>query len=185
VSKRGTMSKRSDPRVKSGYTLVELMTVVAILGVLAAIAMPQYQNYTMQARTSEAIAHLAHIKTRQESYRADFFMYCNASGTASNWNPTSAPGPDPQSWDGSLDSWPQLSIVPATNQLYFSYQTVAGIPGQLPSTLGYSDDRGMDGADFWFIAAAIADLDGDGTQVLYEIYSGSSVRYVSTTSGWE
>lgn len=179
------VSMRTMPRITSGYTLVELMAVVAILGVLAAIAMPQYQSYTMQARTTEAVAYLAQIKTRQESYRADFFMYCNASGSASNWNPTPTPGRTPNNWDGTRDAWSQLRAVPATGQLYFSYQTVAGIPGQLPSTLGFSSDRGFDGADFWFIASAIADLDGDGTQVLYEVYSGSSARYVSTTSGWE
>ena len=74
-----------------GYTLVELMAVVAIIGVLAALAVPQYKNYTMQAKAAEAVSVLAHIKTRQESYRSEWDEYCNASVNAQNWNPTATP----------------------------------------------------------------------------------------------
>jgi len=174
----------STPQKTDGFTLVELMAVVAILGVLAAIALPSYGNYVMQGRASEAVGNLAHIKARQESYRADFGMYCNASGDASAWNPTATPGPTPRDWDPNQNSWPQLRAAPTT-QVYFSYQTVGGLPGQTPSMLGFNDNRGFDGAEAWFIARAIADLDGDGEQVTYEIQSGSASRYISNTKGWE
>jgi type IV pilus assembly protein PilA len=50
-------------RQQSGFTLIELMIVVAIVGILAAIAIPAYQDYTMRARVSEGLNMAASAKT--------------------------------------------------------------------------------------------------------------------------
>ena len=56
-------------RVQQGFTLIELMIVVAIVGILAAIALPAYQDYTVRARVSEALAAAGACKTQISEYQ--------------------------------------------------------------------------------------------------------------------
>lgn len=55
---------------QQGFTLIELMIVIAIVGILAAIALPAYQDYTVRAKISEAMAVLAEGKTSVAEYYA-------------------------------------------------------------------------------------------------------------------
>lgn len=60
---------------QEGFTLVELMVVVAIIGILSAVAIPNFKKYQARSRTSEAKLQLAAAYTAQQSFYSDFSIY--------------------------------------------------------------------------------------------------------------
>lgn len=71
-------------RVQQGFTLIELMIVVAIIGILAAVALPAYQDYTVRAKVTEGMSLAASAKTAVSENAA------NGAAFSSGWTaPTS------------------------------------------------------------------------------------------------
>jgi prepilin-type N-terminal cleavage/methylation domain-containing protein len=66
-------------RNQKGFTLVELMIVVIIVGILAAVAIPMYQGATERAKASEAVAALGTIRGAMRVYYAEHGTYVNAA----------------------------------------------------------------------------------------------------------
>lgn len=62
-------------RRQDGFTLVELMVVVAIIGLLSAVAIPNFQKYQARSKTSEAKLQLSAIYTAEASFFADYNIY--------------------------------------------------------------------------------------------------------------
>jgi type IV pilus assembly protein PilA len=127
---------------RGGFTLIELMIVVAIIGILAAIAIPNFLRFQLKAKSSEGKTNLAAIRTAEESYFAEYGSYVSseASPPTINYNTkitfshaTSGIGFDELGWAPE-------------GQVYFNYTAGINAP---------TGDR--------FTASAAADIDNDTT----------------------
>jgi len=131
-----------------GFTLIELMIVVAIIGILAAIAIPNFLRYQLRAKSGEAAINLAAIKTSQVSYFGNNDSYVDASGEGAKPAKATAVGNKQvfSATNAADPNWFALGWRPE-GSVYFSYNTSSAGTGSSAS----------------FSAEALADLDGDQT----------------------
>ena len=66
-------------KVQQGFTLIELMIVVAIIGILAAVALPAYQDYTVRAQVSEGMALASGARTAMAEFYNDRGSFANSN----------------------------------------------------------------------------------------------------------
>lgn len=139
-----------------GFSLVELMIVVAIMAILAAIAIPTYLNFQMKARESEARTNLAAIKTCEESYKAesDVYVVCDAHPAAA----AAFPGSKPVDWTPDGANFDLIGFNPSGGVRY-QYAVAAGTNGITTS----------------FSATAAGDLDDDNINAGFTVTESTSV----------
>lgn len=168
-----------------GFTLVELMITVAIVGIVAAIALYGFQKYQRSAAAGEARAMLQSIRGAEDAFKAETlgYMTCPAGpGTSLDpaaiaYYPRSATtlstpgatdGSHKASWGGFAGEacWRTLNVN-ASGPVKFSYAVASGNPGAGLSVTGPAGVTNwpftaFDSNSPWFVAAAIADQDADG-----------------------
>lgn len=159
----------------SGFTLVELMIVVGIIGILAAVGVVAYSAYVRRSHNAEATSVLADVRLKQEAYRATFHRYADISQDGlDGWLPDKTPKGVAQQWPERLDDgWRQLGVKMTGNWVYFVYTGICGTPGgelQPPYSMVDIDTTN----DFWFGAQAVQDLDDDKMCEGFAVGSGQT-----------
>jgi prepilin-type N-terminal cleavage/methylation domain-containing protein len=146
-------------RGQAGFTLIELMIVVAIIGILAAVAIPAFADYMKKSKKTEAALQLNKIGKNDKTYFASNSSYVTVNGAAKpNGTTTACSGANKKfavqtDW-GTDPGWTALDFqIDEPNLFQYAYT----------------------GGSNSFTAIAVGDLDCDGTKITYTL-TGSAVR---------
>jgi prepilin-type N-terminal cleavage/methylation domain-containing protein len=160
--------------VKRGFSLVELMVVVAIVAVLALVGVTLFRRWVYHSRSVEAMAMVQSIRTAQERWRAETGAYLDTSTTISTWYPMASPGKTLYEWHqvGHADyaRW-QLLNPTISGPVQFGYATKAGAPFSamaMPSSNSKPTwPATTDITQPWFVIQAMGDTDENGVNAYY------------------
>jgi prepilin-type N-terminal cleavage/methylation domain-containing protein len=187
-----------------GFTLIELMTVVLVVGVLAVVAYAGYHKFVVSSHQTEANAILSGIKNRQEAYKAETGQYLNVSkDLAANQGTgfaalyphcqggVAAPGAFNVAWSttpcpasccniSANADWLKLKVE-SNAPTFYGYTTVAGTTGVPTNTItisGHAPNWPSGNLSPWFVATAVGDTDGNGVYSTLMISSFDNSVYV-------
>jgi type IV pilus assembly protein PilA len=169
-------------RSQAGFTLVELMIVVAMVGVLAALATYGVRRYVLHAKTTEAMEMLRAIKEAQELYRQETFTYlATSAAVGGSYFPFGTTFPVggvkkgfqcPTTCGGAAvqAAWNTLNVT-TNHPVQFGYEVLAGATGVNaplhPQWTGANPNFPDPPGDIWYVAYASADLNSNGKAAVF------------------
>jgi prepilin-type N-terminal cleavage/methylation domain-containing protein len=158
------LSRRTE-RTRAGFTLIELMVVVAIVGLLSSIAIPSFAGYVRRSKTAEASQNLSSMfksaaaymlqEHSDQSLQSPIGTYCSVG--------TDDVAPQPRAYKQRFDAGPNARALgfSIADEVYFGY----GIVGT--QQCGWSAGTAI------YTFSAQGDLDGDGIRSTFELAAGT------------
>jgi prepilin-type N-terminal cleavage/methylation domain-containing protein len=157
-------------RSQSGFTILELMIVVVVIGILAAIVLPSWASETRKSKARTEVAPvLAELANKEGQYKADNGTYLAAAACPA------APSTTGQSATGCIaagTTWNTLRVALPEQTLYCSYQITTGTSAQTPTPPAPYTMPAQ--ASSWYYILATCDMDGKAGNSTYFISSWDS-----------
>ncbi len=162
------MARSSRRRTQVGFTLVELLTVVVIVGVLAAVGIALLRQHIYSSKTAEVVGMVQSIRAAEERWRAENHGYLDVSTSLSTFYPMSTPGKTKFHWDqpsgNDYAKW-RLLAPTVTGPVQAGYSVKAGAPFTAmvePNTaVKPTWPTAAEQREPWYVIQAQADTDGD------------------------
>ncbi len=150
-------------RTSKGFTLIELMIVVAIIGILAAIAIPNFLAMQLRSKRAELPTNLDGVRTAEKAYHAEWDAFTTAAAT-----PAASPTRAQVNFSaGGLTAFQNLGWV-ADGKVRGQYNVVAA-----PGASFQTDD---------FTATSLGDVDGDSVNSRYECNRAEKASMLSSNN---
>ena len=140
-----------------GFSLVELMIVVAIMAILAAIAIPSFMRFQIKAREAEARVNLGGTRICEKAYKAEHDEYIACPANPAAWA-AGAGATKPIPWDAGQAGWDDIGFEP-DGDVRYQYAVAAGASGSINTS---------------YSATATGDVDGDNTSVTFTVTNAVS-----------
>ena len=107
-------------KTQQGFTLIELMIVVAIVGILAALALPAYQDYTVRSKVSEGLARGAEAKTSVAEYFSSNNRFPSNTSSA-GFNSAAAGYTKSVRWVNTAPEYIEVTLAPSISPANTAY----------------------------------------------------------------
>lgn len=165
--------RRAKPR---GFTMVELMVVVVLVGVLAAVGITLFRQWVFHSRSVEAVGMVQSIRVAQERWRSETGSYVDVSNSWTAWYPTTTPSRKQYAWGqpagNDYAKWRLLGPTVSGN-VQFAYVTKAGAPfTAIPVALWSIQDKPTLPAaanmfEPWYVIEAMGDTNENNVMSYY------------------